>query len=122
MPRSPRLKPKSRFASRWFTNGWFASAWFAKIRDKLRMNNKSRFMLLLLFFNGLLVVILLLSVRNQETRQRILHLDQEITHQIEELATRRAHRTQLVYITATPSPTLPPTTVPVTSRCSLSLQ
>ena len=103
MPRSPRPQ----------LDTWFASRWFTKAKDKLRMNNKSRFMLLLLFFNGLLVVILLLSVRNQETRQRILRLDREITHQIEELATRRSNLIQLVYITATPSPTPMPTATPV---------
>lgn len=99
MSRSPRLQ---------------LDTWFAKTRDKLRMNNKSRFMLLLLFFNGLLVVILLLSVRNQETRQRIRHLDQEITLKIQELTTRRANQTVIVYVTATPSPTSPPAAVPAT--------
>lgn len=91
MPRFPRLQ---------------IDGWLTKAKDKLRMNNKSRFMLLLLFFNGLLIVILLLSVRNQETRQRIRHLDREIKHQIEDLATRRSNLVQIVYITATPLPSL----------------
>ena len=77
-------------------------SWFAKTKDKLRIDNKTRFMLLLFFFNGLLIVILLLSVRNQEIRQRIRHVEREITVQVEELITRRASLTKVVYVTATP--------------------
>ena len=93
MPRSPRLQ---------------LDTWLDQAKGKLRMSNKTRFMLLLLFFNGLLIVILLLSVRNQETRQRIQLVDREIRRQIEEIATRSASLVQLVYITATPLPTIAP--------------
>jgi hypothetical protein len=102
MPRSPRLQ---------------LDTWLNQAKEKLRMNNKTRFMLLLLFFNGLLIVILLLSVRNQETRQRIQLVDREIRRQVEELATRSASLIQIVYITATPLPTIAPspTAAPATA-------
>ena len=102
MPRSPRLQ---------------LDTWLNQAKEKLRMNNKTRFMLLLLFFNGLLIVILLLSVRNQETRQRIQLVEREILRQVEEIATRSASLVQIVYITATPLPTIAPspTAAPATA-------
>ena len=78
------------------------SSWFPSLQEKLRLDSKRRYVLLMVFFNGLLIVILLLSVRNQEIRRRIRHIEQEITYRIEQLATIQANQVRVVRITATP--------------------
>lgn len=73
-------------------------------REKLRLDSRKRFLLLLVSFNALLAMILLLSVRNQEIRVRIRHVEVGIARRIEQIRTQEARVSRVVYITMTPTP------------------
>jgi len=87
------------------------------LRGHFTLDNRWRFILLIGLLNFLLFVIVLLTLRNQEIVFEIQTIEREIHQAIEILTTVQAEVVEVVYITATPSPTVEivPTATPTST-------